>query len=154
MSAAGSTIAPDPFRSGSEIGGSELQPPDRKIDVGQRGRVWIIGRHAEINRQNDDAAFRERLRRHGIVEAIEADPGAAMDLDDGGTRSPGVGPVQPCQQRAITAAPIRDVLDQNPPGFAPSPAIYQRWPGIGQSRCHPRSRAGPCRILAKCKYLD
>src|SRR5437588_3533987 len=80
----------------------------------------VLRRHAEIDRQHDDAALRERLIERRVVEPVARRPGAAMHVDHGRERAAGIAwpdrPVEAGQQRHAVRPLIFEVshLDLEP----------------------------------------
>ena len=66
--------------------------------------IAVRRRHAEIDRQHDDAAFRQRLVERRVVEPVARRPGAAMHVDQRRERPCALRLVQPRQQRRVAVA--------------------------------------------------
>src|SRR5438045_4504130 len=106
MRTARGSEAPDQLAPAAEFDGMRLEPARRQINVGDRGRVAVLRRHAEINRQHDDAALGERLVERRVVEPITRGPGAAMDVHERRKWTGPSWPIEAGQQRH----PIRPLV--------------------------------------------
>jgi len=84
---------------------------DRVVDVADRGGILRLGRHAEIDRHDEDPRSGERLMHCDIDRAVIGRPGAAMNLDNAGKGPLPTRPVEPRQKRLLAMADILDVLD-------------------------------------------
>src|SRR5213082_1549889 len=111
----------------------------------------MLRRHAEIDRQHDDAALRERLIERRVVEPVARRPGAAMHVNHGRERAAGISwPDRPVEARQqwhaihplifeVSHPDLEPLLDRHfrhlhPPVFpaaaCPAPASYPRAPAL------------------------
>ena len=110
MRAARGSQDTDQIGATAEFGGPRLEPADRVVDIGQRGRVGRPGGHAEIERRHDHAASRQRLVDHRVVQAVASAPGTAVQLDHEREGTRGTRPEETGQQRLRPMADIFDVV--------------------------------------------
>src|SRR6516164_1373837 len=92
-----------------EVARAGLQPAYRVVDVDQSIGI-SVGSVAEVQRGDDEPAFRQ-----GLVEAlgtgqIAAVPSAAMEVDHGRKRAIALWLVEPCDQRLVAVAQILDIF--------------------------------------------
>ena len=97
MTAARCSHAADPIRAAAVEPGPRLQPADPQVDIDERGRIGRLGRHAEVERGNEDAALGECPGDEVIVGPVLVDPGAAMHLNNRRVRPGTHRPVEPRQ---------------------------------------------------------
>jgi hypothetical protein len=79
--------------------GVRLQEADAEIDVGDGLGIARGRRHAEVDRQNDDAVGHEIFANRNIVQPIAHRPCAAMHFEHRGERAGSLRAVEAGEQR-------------------------------------------------------
>src|SRR5260370_39868500 len=87
-----------------------FEPSNPVIDVGHRTWITRVGRHAKIQRRNDDAALRERFVDRLIHRAVVVAPRAAVHFDHAWERTLATWLEDTSQQRLVSATEAINIL--------------------------------------------
>src|SRR5713226_6451803 len=86
-----------------------FEPSNPVIDVGHRTWITRVGRHAKIQRSNDDAALRERFVDRLIHGAVVVAPRAAVQFDHAWERTFATRLEDTSQQRLVSMAEVFNI---------------------------------------------
>ena len=93
MSAAGGAQSADTLWVDIEGVGMRLEPACAEIDVGHRGRIGVLRRHAKVQRGDHTAVRGQPGVDAFVLGAGLRGPGAAMHIDQGRERPLALRPV-------------------------------------------------------------
>src|SRR5947207_3344762 len=88
-----------------------LEPSDCQVQVAHRSWVTGLRRLMKVDRDRQDSPLGQGVIQDGVVGAIAAIPGAAVDIDKRRKRSDAARPVYARQPRLACKLLVFDVLD-------------------------------------------